>query len=121
MAFYPSNTLINTALGDIKNNTPHLALFTSSPTAAGGGTELGGSYARRPITYGAIASGSMSNSAVITFSSLPKATITHYAVFSAATGGVMKGYGALNTPASVEIGDQLQFPIGSHSISLSGS
>lgn len=121
MAFYPTTALINTALGDIKNNTPHLALFTSSPNAGGGGTEVGGSYTRRPITYGAISSGSMSNSAAMTFTNLPTSTITHYAVFSAATGGTMKGYGALSNPVSAVTGDQLQIPIGAHTLSLSGS
>lgn len=121
MAFLPSNTLINSTLNSIKGDTPHLALFSSSPNAGGGGTELSGSYARRPITYGAITSGSMSNSAAITFTNLPNATITHYAVFNAATGGTMKGYGALNSQVVAASGDQVQFPVGSHTISLSGS
>lgn len=121
MPFLPSNTLINDTLNSIKSDTPHLALFTSSPNAGGGGTELAGSYSRQPITYGAISSGSMSNSAAITFTNLPTATITHYAVFNAATGGTMKGYGALNSPVLAVSGDQVQFPTGSHTISLTGS
>lgn len=121
MAFYPSTALIEDTLELIKNDTPYLALFTSSPNAGGGGTELGGSYTRKAITYGAISSGSMSNSAAITYTNLPNATITHYAVFNAATGGTMKGYGALNNPVIAITGDQLQIPVGAHSISLSGS
>lgn len=121
MAFQPSTSLTTDTLNSIKNDTPFLALFTSSPNAGGGGTELGGSYSRQPITYGAISSGSMSNSAAITFTNLPNATITHYAVFNAATGGTMKGYGALNSSVSAVSGDQVQFPVGAHSISLSGS
>lgn len=121
MAFLPTTNLINSVLGDIKNNTPYLALFTASPNAGGGGTEVGGSYTRQAITYGAISSGSMSNSTAMTFTNLPTSTITHYAVFNAATGGTMKGYGALSNPVSTVSGDQLQIPIGSHTISLSGS
>ena len=121
MPFFPTTVLINSTLNSIKTDTPHLALFTSSPNAGGGGTELGGSYTRLPITYGAISGGSMSNSSAITFTNLPTATITHYAVFNAATGGTMKGYGALNSPVSAVSGDQVQFPVGAHSISLSGS
>lgn len=120
MPFFPTNTLINTALNDIKNNTPHLALFTSSPNANGGGTEVGGSYTRMPITFGAISSGSMSNSAAITFTNLPKATITHYGVMSAATGGTMKGYGTMN-PAPADVGDQLTIPVGNIVINMTGS
>lgn len=121
MAFLPSTQLIEDTLNSIKSDTPHLALFTSSPNAGGGGTELGGSYSRQPITYGAISAGSMSNSSAITYTNLPNATITHYAVFNASTSGTMKGYGALSSPVSAVTGDQLQIPIGSHSISLSGS
>lgn len=121
MPFFPTNTLVNTALNDIKNNTPHLALFTSSPNANGGGTEVGGAYTRLPITFGAISSGSMSNSAAITFTNLPKATITHYAVMSAATGGTMKGYGALSSPAPAEVGDQITIPVGGIVINMTGS
>ena len=121
MAFYPTTQLTEDTLELIKNDTPHLALFTSSPNAGGGGTELGGGYSRQSITYGAISSGSMSNSSVITYTNLPNATITHYAVFNAATGGTMKGYGALNNSVIAITGDQLQIPVGAHSISLSGS
>ena len=122
MPFVPTNTLINSTLNSIKTDTPYLALFTSSPSASGGGTEVsGGSYSRQAITYGTISSGSMSNTAAITFSGLPNATITHYAVINAATGGTMKGYGTLSSTAAVVSGDQVQFPIGAHTISVSGS
>ena len=121
MAAYPTTSLQDSLLNLIKSGTPHLALFTSSPNASGGGTEVGGSYTRRPITYGAISGGVMSNTAAISFTNLPNATITHYAVMSAATGGTMHCYGALNTPVATTIGDQLQFPVGSHSLSFQGS
>ena len=121
MPALPTTTLQNSTLNLIKSGTPHLALFTSSPNASGGGTEVGGSYTRRPITYGAISGGVMSNSAAMSFTNLPTATITHYAVMSAATGGTMHCYGALNTPVSATTGDQLNIPIGSHSLSFQGS
>lgn len=122
MPFLPSTFIQNEVLNSIKTDTPFLALYTSSPNAGGGGTEVtGGSYSRKAITYGAITAGSMSNSALITYAGLPSATITHYAVLDAATGGNLKGYGALNSPAIVVAGDQLQFTVGSHSISVSGS
>ena len=121
MPAFPTTTLQNSTLNLIKSGTPHLALFTASPNAGGGGTEVGGSYTRQPITYGAISSGTMSNTATMTFTNLPTATITHYAVMSAATGGTMHCYGALNTPVSATTGDQVQFPVGSHSLSFQGS
>ena len=121
MAAYPTIDLQNSILSLIKSGTPHLALFTSSPNASGGGTEVGGSYTRKPVTYGAISNGAMSNSTVIMFTNLPKTTITHYAVMSAATGGIMYCYGALSANTSTEIGDQLQFVVGAHSLSFQGS
>ena len=121
MAAHPTTALQESTLDLIKSGTPHLALFTSSPNANGGGTEVGGSYTRQPITYGAISGGVMSNTAAMTFTNLPNATITHYAVMSAATGGTMHCYGALNNPVPAVTGDQLQFPIGAHSLSFQGS
>ena len=122
MAFTPTTTQSTATLNLIKNDTPYLALYTTTPTVGGGGTEVsGGSYARQAITYGAISSASMSNSAVITFTGMPNATVTHYAVLNAATGGTMKGFGALNSPVTTVTGDQVQFVIGAHSVSVSGS
>lgn len=122
MPFLPSTTTITDTLELIKNDTPFLALYTASPTASGGGTEVsGGSYARKAITFGAISAGAMSNSSGITFTGLPTATITHYGIFDAATGGTFKGYGSLNAPVSAASGDQVQFPTGSISVSVTGS
>lgn len=122
MPFLPSTTLITDTLNLIKNDTPYIALFTASPNAGGGGTEVtGGSYARQSITFGAIASGSMSSSNTITFTGLPSATITHYAIFDAVSSGDMKGYGALSSTATVTSGDQMQFSAGTITVSLAGS
>ena len=122
MSVLPSTALITDTLNLIKNNTPHLALYTVSPSAGGGGTEVsGGSYARLPITFGTITGGSMSNTTALTFSGLPNATITHYGILTSLTGSTLKVYGAINTSAVVISGDQVQFPIGSIVINLSGS
>lgn len=122
MPVLPSTALITDTLNLIKNDTPYLALYTASPNAGGGGTEVtGGSYARQAVTFGAISSGSMSNSSTITFSGLPNATITHYGILDASTGGDLKVYGAINSVATVVSGDQLQFPTSSVTINLAGS
>lgn len=122
MAFKATTSQSTATLNLIKNDTPYLALYTATPTIAGGGTEVsGGSYARQAITYGAISGASMSNSAVITFTGMPAANITHYAVLNASTGGTMKGFGALNSAVSTVSGDQVQFVIGAHTINVTGS
>ena len=122
MSVLPSSAYITETLNLIKNNTPYLALYTASPNAGGGGTEVsGGSYARQSVAFGAISSGSMRNTSAITFTNLPAATITHFAVLSASTAGTMRVYGALNASAAVISGDQVQFPVGSITINLAGS
>ena len=122
MAVLPTSAYITETLNLIKNNTPHLALYTASPNAGGGGTEVtGGSYARKPITFGAITNSSMSNTSAITFTGLPTSNITHYAILDAATGGTMRVYGSLNSAAAVVTGDQVQFPANSITINLAGS
>ena len=122
MSVILTTSYITETLNLIKNDTPYLALYTASPNAGGGGTEVsGGSYARLPITFSSITSGTMSNTASIVFSGLPNATITHYGVLNAATGGTLKVYGTLNSSAAVRDGDQVQFPVGSITINLAGS
>lgn len=122
MSVLPTTSLITSTLNLIKNDTPYLALYTSSPNAGGGGTEVsGGSYARQAITFGSITSGSMTNSSAITFSGIPNATITHYGILNASTSGTLKVYGALNSTAVVISGDQVQFPTSSITINLTGS
>lgn len=63
----------------------------------------------------------MSNSAEIVFSGLPTATITHYSVMSAASGGTMKAYGPLSAVSSTISGDQVKFAVGAVSVLVNGS
>lgn len=122
MPVLPSNSFIASTLNSIKNGTPHIALYTSNPTASDTGNEVtGGSYERQPVTFGTITNSTMSNTAVITFSGLPNATVTHYGIKSASTGGSLYVYGVLNSPADVRSGDQIRFDIGAIPITLSGS
>jgi len=119
---FPSNTMITDTLELIKNDTPYLALYTTNPTAADTGTEVtGGGYTRQAITFGTISGGQMSNTVAITFSSLPSANITHFGIRNASSAGDLKTFGTLSSTAAVISGDQIQFPIGSIVINLSGS
>lgn len=128
MSVFPSTALITDVLNLIKNNTPFLALYTSSPNAGGGGTEVsGGSYARKAVTFGTISGGQMANTSAVTFSGLPSGSggsqliVTHFGILTSLTGSTLKVYGAINTQAVVVTGDQIQFPVGSIVINLSGS
>lgn len=104
--------------------TLYAALFTAAPSDTGGGTEVsGGSYARVAVTSAlanwagtqsagsTVAStgtgGTTSNNGAITFPA-PTAnwgSITHVALFDAATSGNMWVYSALTVAKTVNNGD----------------
>jgi len=99
--------------------TLYCALFTVTPTAAGGGTEAtGGSYARVAITnnntnFPAAAGGVKRNGTAITF---PAATadwgdIVAAAFFDASSGGNMISFGAFSVTRTVRNGDTFEIPI----------
>lgn len=109
----------------------HIALFTSPPNDAGGGVEVsGGGYARVAVprtlaawsgtqgpgstTPSTGTSGQASNNNPIDFPTATSAwgTVTHYAVFDAATGGNMILYGPLASPVTVNAGGSFSFAPG---------
>lgn len=96
--------------------TTYAALFTADPTEAGSLTNevTGGSYARVAITWGTIASGSVSNSAIVQFATASASwgTVTHVAIMDASTSGNVMYYGALSAAKAVGIGDDVSFAIG---------
>jgi len=116
----------------------YLALFTSAPSDAGGGVEVtGGSYARvnfPPLdtnwnaTQGGTAGnstgtgGQTSNALAITFPA-PTAnwgTVTHFAIFDAASAGNLLIWDALVAARTILSGDPApSFPIGALQITVS--
>jgi hypothetical protein len=106
--------------------TLYAALFTAAPGETGGGTEVsGGSYARQLMAISAASSDgggvtTASNSSEVLF---PEAgaswgTITHMALFDAASSGNMIWYGELTSPRTVNLGDQFRFAAGSVALSM---
>jgi hypothetical protein len=102
-------------------STVYVALYTTAPTDAGGGTEVsGGSYARQPVTFSAASGGSIINSADITF---PQATadwgtIVAVGLFDASTAGNLLWYGNLTTSKTVNSGDIFTISAGNLTVSL---
>jgi hypothetical protein len=122
MSLAPSTTLIESTLDLYTGGTPYLALYTTNPTAADIGTEVtGGSYSRKAITFGSTSGGARSNTASISFPGLPAATITHYGIRSASTGGTLRAFGPLNSSMVAVSGDEVTFAVGAVEISLAGS
>lgn len=69
-------------MAGVASSATKLALFTSDPTIANTGTEVvGGSYARKNITWSAVSNGAISNSGTISFTNLPACTITHWGIY----------------------------------------
>lgn len=111
----------------------YVALFEDNPTDAGTGTEttyddytriLAGSSAGSPDTGfdGPVSGGSTSNTRLIEFpavgSGTAEVTVTHWALFTAATGGNMLYHAPLQNEKTLETADKISFPIGSLTVTL---
>ena len=107
-------TAAYTVTGPIK-----LALVTANGNDASAGTEVtGGSYARQTITFGAAASGSISNSASISFTGMPAVTVVGIEIYDSAGSPKRLAYGALTSSRTVTAGDTVQFASSAITLSL---
>lgn len=120
---YLENAILNHQLGGPDYTRPPtvwVSLWTVSPADAGGGTEVvGGAYVRFPMTnnatnWPAAVAGSKSNGTVITFATPLAAwgVIVAFGIHDALSGGNLLRYGNLTTPKTIDIGDEVSFPIG---------
>jgi len=99
--------------------TVYLALFTTDPTIAGIITgevvPTSSDYARQPVTWGTISSGSVQNSLAVTYSIAAGSwgSIGWCGIMDIVTlgTGTMLYQGALAVPKIVGIGDQVSFAI----------
>ncbi len=115
MSDYLEKKLLDHVLTNAPYTPPasvYLALFISVPTDAGTGTEVtGGDYARQKITFGTATSpsGTSKNIAAINFpvATANWGTVTHVGIYDAATAGNLLFHGALNTPRTINIDNQL--------------
>ena len=95
----------------------YVALYTSAPSDAGGGTELSGSgYAREAVTFAAATSGTgtTSNSGAVVFTADGGdwGSVTHMGIHDATSGGNLLWHGALAAAKTVLDGDSLEFAVG---------
>lgn len=98
----------------------YIALYTSDPGEAQGGTEIsGGSYVRQSATF-TVTGDTATNSAAIEFpaASASWGNITHVAVVDASTAGTQIAYAALTTSKTIDTGDILRIPTGDLDITL---
>ena len=125
MAF--SNYLANEILDDVFSgnaysvpSTFYLALYTATPNAGGGGTELSGNgYARQTVAFTTTAQTS-SNTAAVEYPTTTASwgTITSVGVFDALTSGNLLAFGNLTASKTIASGDVLRIPTGDLDITL---
>lgn len=96
--------------------TTRVSLHTASPGLTGANEVTGGSYARQTVTFGAPATGGggrqIANSAAVTFTGMPSATVTHFGLWDAASAGNFLYGDALAASQVVNAGGTFEFPIG---------
>lgn len=128
-----ANNMLDVRFGAVASTAPatyYVALSTTAPTNTGTNvTEpSGGGYARVAVVnnatnFPAAASRAKSNGTVVTFPAATASwgTITHFALYDAATAGTMRAWGALTTSQAVASDVIADFPAGSLTITASGS
>jgi hypothetical protein len=98
----------------------YVGLFTAAPGEAGGGTEVSGNaYVREAVTF-TVSGDTASNDAAIEWPTATGSwgTITHVAIFDAATSGTMLAYAALTSAKTISTGDVLRIPSGDLDVTL---
>lgn len=98
----------------------YVGLFTAAPGEAGGGTEVAGNgYVREAVTF-TVSGNIASNNAAIEWPTATGSwgTITHVAIFDAATAGTMLAYAALAASKTITTGDVLRIPLGDLDVTL---
>mgnify|MGYP001023485522 FL=1 len=100
----------------------YLALFTSNPADDASGTEVstsGTAYARQSAAF-TVSGDTASNSAAIEFPTATASfgTVSHVAVFDAASSGNLIAYAALTSSKAIDTGDVFRVPSGDLDITL---
>ena len=101
-----------------------IALITTAPSDAGGGTEVsGGAYARKAVTatgFGAASGGAITNPAEFKWTDATAnwGTITHIGLYDAVSGGNLLVYGALTSSVAITSGDIFKIPASGFTIQM---
>jgi hypothetical protein len=129
LSTYLKNKLQDAALGGgyTKPGTVYVALYTATPNADGGGTEVtGGSYARAAVTNNSTnwpnaTAGVKENGAIITFAAATDAwgTVTHWGIFDALTSGNLLWWGTLGSSVAPVTGSVVKFGVSQFSFTIS--
>lgn len=102
--------------------TLYLALHTANPDEDASGAEVstsGTAYARETVAF-TVSGNTATTSAAVEYSTATAnfGTVTHVAVWDAATAGNMLAYAALTSSKTIETGDVFRVPAGDLDITL---
>lgn len=97
---------------------PYISLHTADPGETGASEAAGGGYARQQAAFAAAAAGATQNSAIIDFTGMPAATITHVGVWDALAAGNFLWGGALTAPKTTNAGDTFRIAAGDLDVTL---
>ncbi|MFC5996959.1 hypothetical protein ACFQE5_22365 [Pseudonocardia hispaniensis] len=89
-----TNTALTTAVTAVKNAATYISLHTADPGTTGASEVTGGTYARKATTWGSVTNGSVTGSEV-TLDIPSGTTITHWGLWTLASGGTFYYGGAL--------------------------
>lgn len=96
-----------------------LRLCTSLGDDATPGTEVaGGSYAPKPVSFSTASGGSITNTAMLTFTGMPACTVVAVEVWDSGVSPKRLAYGALSESKTFSSGDSIQFVPGTITLSL---
>lgn len=98
--------------------TVYVSLHTSDPGTDGSNEVTGGSYARQSAAFDSAASGATANSAEISFTDMPAATVTHIGIWDASTAGNFWWGGALTASKTTTSGDTFKISAGNLDVTL---
>ena len=93
--------------------TLYVALFIGDPDGAGAEVSAG-DYAREVGSFGAAAAGACANDVAVDYGQATSdwGTVTHFAIYSALSAGVMQCTGELTASAEITSGENVSFAIG---------
>lgn len=123
---YLENKLLDAVLrftttgGGLPTASVYVSLHTADPGETGVSEASGGPgpYARQQAAFNAAVSGVSLNTAVVTFTGLPAATITHVGLWDAVSGGNFLWSGAFSSSQAVLLGNTLTIAAGALAVSM---
>jgi hypothetical protein len=102
MAF--ATATLNNFLDNLNSLATHASLHTADPGGTGASEVTGGSYARQAISWNAASGASKTITATVVFQIPAGTTITHAGTWSASSGGIWRGGGALDASQAYPTG-----------------